>query len=165
MEKFCFGKVVKLHGIAGQIKIATKIDFDFNLGKITSFFTENDDIFAVNRIFKTNDGVVVGLDGVDLDRAKTLLGTWLFIDRALLVGKILYEDLKGSEVKLSGGKIIGQIKDVQDYGSAEVLFISTAANGELLVPNVPNIIESFDYKSKQLILNESIFCEVCDYED
>lgn len=162
MEKFCFGKVVKLHGILGQIKIATKLDLDFDLSKITSFFNENDEVFAVNRIFKVTDGVVVALAGVDFEFAKTMVGKWLYIDRSLLAGKIMFEDLKGSEVLLDDGSPLGKVEDVQDYGSAEVFYITTKTGNELLVPNAPKLVVSFDYKAKKLVLSKEILSEVCD---
>ena len=162
MEKFCFGKIVKLHGVLGQVKIATKLDSGFDLGKITSFFNENDDVFAVNRIFKVTDGVVATLDGVNFETAKSMIGTWLYIDRSLLDGKIMFEDLKGSEVYLDDKTLLGKIVDVQDFGSAEILYVINSSGRELLVPNVPNLIVSYDYKTKKLVIKKSVLSEVCE---
>ena len=162
MEKFCFGKVVKLHGILGQLKIATKLDSDFDLGKITSFFTENDDVFAVNRIFKVTDGVVATLDGVDFETAKSMVGKWLYIDRSLLDGKILFEDLKGSKVYFDDESLLGTVIDVQDYGAAEVLYVARSSGAEVLIPNAPNLIKSYDYKTKKLVIDKVVASEVCD---
>ena len=88
----------------------------------------------------------------------------MYVSREIAKNKILFEDLKGSTVTLENGKTVGKITDVQDYGSAEIIFIKTAKN-ELLVPNVNGLISSFDYKQKLLVVSKSKLCEVSDYEN
>ena len=52
MEKVCLGKVVKLHGYLGQMKVATEYDKDFDVNKIKEIANEKDEVFKVSRIFK-----------------------------------------------------------------------------------------------------------------
>jgi ribosomal 30S subunit maturation factor RimM len=80
-------------------------------------------------------------------------------------GKILIEDLKGSVVSFENEEEFAKVEDVQDYGAAEVFFVRTKTNKQLMFPNVKGVIVSFDYKTKKLILNKDKFKEVCDYED
>jgi len=164
MDKICLGKVVKLHGYMGEMKISTQYDKDFDIKKIQFMYDENDNEYKVKRVFKYTNGVVAGLEGVDLNRSKSFIGKNLYVSRELAKNKILFEDLKGSTVTLENGKTVGKITDVQDYGSAEIIFIKTAKN-ELLVPNVNGLISSFDYKQKLLVVSKSKLCEVSDYEN
>jgi ribosomal 30S subunit maturation factor RimM len=115
MEKVCLGKVVKLHGYLGQMKVQTEYDKDFDANKIKEIANEKDEIFKVSRIFKNTDGVVVKLEGVELEQAKTYIGKLLYIDRSVMGDKILFEDLKGSIVVFEDETELGKITDVQDY--------------------------------------------------
>ena len=165
MEKICIGKPVRLHGYLGQMKITTKIDADFDINAIDKMFDENGNEFKVNRIFKTKDGIVVGLDSIDLESAKKMINKPLFIDRKLVDGKILIEDLKGSSVYFEDGELIGKITDVQDYGAAEVFYMNGNDEKEVLFPNVKGLIENFDYRQKKLVVNKRRFLEVASNED
>lgn len=165
MEKVCLGKVVKLHGYLGQMKVQTEYDKDFDANKIKEIANENDDIFKVSRIFKNADGVVVKLEGVELEDAKTYIGKMLYIDRSVLEGKILFEDLKGSVVIFESGEELGKIVDVQDYGTAEVITCIMKNGRELMFPSVKDLIVDFNYKEKKMVINLKRLKEVSDYEN
>lgn len=165
MELVSLGKVVKLHGYLGQMKINTKFDKDFSIKNITKIYDEKGVEYSVNRIFSNTDSVVVGLDGVDLEKSKTFIGKELFIDRELVSKKILIEDLKDSRVFFEDGAPLGKIFDVQDYGAAEVFYVSQENGRELLFPNVNGVIVSFDYKQKSLVVSKDKLKEVSEYED
>ncbi len=164
MKKVALGKVVKLHGIRGEMKVSTKFDNDFNIKNIKKVYNENEDEFEVSRVFKVNDGIVFGLANIDLESSRKFIGKMLYIDRELVENKILFEDLKGSDV-YADEKLIGKIVDVGDYGSAEVIFVKKIDGKELIFPNVKGIIKSFSIDEKKLCLERSKLCEVCDYED
>lgn len=165
MDKICLGKAVKLHGFRGGLKMNAKYDSDFNTSKVKSMFDEHGNEFIVKRLSKNTDGFYVDFENVDLDKAKTLVNNYLYIDRELVAGKILIEDLKGSVIYLEDKTELGKITDVQDYGAAEVFFVKKPNGKEIMFPNVKGVILSFDYAVKQLIVNKEKLKEVCDYED
>lgn len=165
MEKIELGKVVRLHGYLGQMKIATKYDKDFNIKTIKKIIDENDNVFDVIKIFQTKDGVVVALDGVDLEKSKLYVGQMLYVERNVIGDKILIEDLKNSIIYLDDGEVLGKITTVEDYGAAEVFFVKTEKEKEIMFPNVKGLIKEFDYKNKKLIAIKSKLNEVCDYEN
>lgn len=166
MEKIALGKLVKLHGFRGEFKMNAKYDNDLDIKKITKMYDENGNEFVIKRLLKNTDGFYVGFDGVDLEKAKTMINKMMYIDREIVKDKILIEDLKGSCVFFEDDELIGEITDVEDYGAAEVFFVKTAKSGiEIMFPNVKGVIVSFDYKEKKLIVNKEKFKEVCDYEN
>ena len=165
MEKICLGKVVKLHGYLGQMKVQTEYDKDFDANKIKEIANEKDETFKVSRIFKNTDGVVVKLEGVELEQAKTYIGKMLYIDRSVMGDKILFEDLKGSTVLFEDETELGKITDVQDYGSAEVITCMMKNGREIMFPNVKDLIVTFDYKQKKMVINLKRLKEVSDYEN
>lgn len=165
MEKVCLGKVVKLHGYLGQMKVQTEYDKDFDVNKIKEIANEKDEVFKVSRIFKNTDGVVVKLEGVELEQAKTYIGKMLYIDRSVIGDKILFEDLKGSKVFFEDETELGEITDVQDYGTAEVITCMMKNGRELMFPNVKGLIQNFDYKQKKMVIKKERLKEVSDYEN
>lgn len=165
MDKVELGKIVKLHGYLGGVKVRTIYDKDFNIKSIKKVYDKAENEYEVERIFQTKDGVVIQMKNVGLEQAKTMIGNSVFIDREVVGEKILIEDLKGSVVKLENEKLVGKIVDVQDYGSAEVFFVKTEKGTELMFPNVKNLIVNFDVKNKILVVNESKLKEVSDYEN
>ena len=76
-----------------------------------------------------------------------------------------HDDLYARIVSFENEDEFGKVEDVQDYGAAEVFFVKTKSNKQLMFPNVKGVIVSFDYKTKKLVLNKDKFKEVCDYED
>ena len=160
MGRVCLGKIVKLHGYLGQMKVRTSFDDDFDISKIDRVFSDNCEEFTVNKIFKVDSGIVIGLNNVDLTIAKSMINKNLYIDRILVENKILIEDLKGSSVSFNNGEIFAKIEDVQDYGAAEVFYLKTLEGKELLFPNVKGVINNFDYQKKLLVLNKEKFDEV-----
>ena len=104
-------------------------------------------------------------DTIDLEKANKLVNKMFYIDREIVGGKILIEDLKGSDIFFEDEVFIGNIQDVQDYGAAEVFFVKTHKGTEIMFPNVKGVIASFDYKQKKLVVNKEKFGEVCDYEN
>ena len=105
------------------------------------------------------------LEGVGQTEAKTFIGKMFFIDRSLVSGKILFEDLKGSTIVFESGKTIGTIFDVQDFGAAEVIYVKTETGKEIMFPNVDGVIKQFDYHNKKLTVESEKFRQVCDYEN
>ena len=160
MEKVCLGKVVKLHGYMGQMKIITSYDKDFDIFKIEKMYDENDNEFSVIKIFKVDGGVVVKLEGIELESAKRRINTEFFIDRDLVKDKMLIEDLKGADVYFENDENIGTIVDIQDYGSAEVFYMLTQEGKEVLFPNVKGLIVNFTLSEKKLVVNEVRYKEV-----
>ena len=165
MELVKLGKVVKLHGYLGLMKIATTYDKDFDLKKLNYLYDEKGNEFKVNRVFTNTGAIVVGLEGVDLEKAKSYIGSWWSVDRELFGDKILFEDLKESSVLFEDETEIGKIIDVQDFGTAEVISVKLVNGKEIMFPNVNGVIVAFDYKTKKLVVSKEKFKEVSDYED
>ena len=165
MEKICLGKAVKLHGFRGGFKMNAKYDSDFDTSKVKSMFDENNNEYIVKRLSKNTDGFYVDFENVDLEKAKTLINKSFYIDRELLAGKILIEDLKGSKIYFEDETELGKITDVQDYGAAEVFFVMKNNGKEIMFPNVKGVIAGFDYKLKKLVVDKNKLKQVCDYED
>lgn len=162
MDKVVLGKAVKLHGYLGGFKVNAKFDDDFDINKITEVFDESKNEYKVNRIFKVKDGVVLMLEGVDGKKAKSFLNKNILIDRSVVGEKMLIEDLKGSKLYFDDDTFVGTITDIQDYGTAEVFYVSAENGKEILFSNVKGVIKNFDLNNKKLVVNKSKFDEVSD---
>ena len=165
MERICLGKAVKLHGFRGGLKMNAKYDEDFDTKKVKSMFDDEGNEYIISKLSKNTDGFYVDFENIDLEKANKLINKMFYIDREIVAGKILIEDLKESNVYFEDESLIGKIQDVQDYGAAEVFFVKTEKGTEIMFPNVKGVILSFDYKLKKLVVNKEKFKEVCDYEN
>ena len=65
MNKVCLGKIVKLHGYLGGVKVRTIYDKDFNIKSIKKVYNEKSEEFEVERIFQVKDGVVVQMKNME----------------------------------------------------------------------------------------------------
>ena len=98
MEKVCLGKAVKLHGFRGGLKMNAKYDDDFDTKKVKVMFDEDGNEYVISRLSKNTDGFYVDFQNVDLEKANKLINKMFYIDREIVGGKILIEDLKGSDI-------------------------------------------------------------------
>lgn len=162
MEIILFGKVVKLHGYKGQVKVNAKFDSDFNLSDVKNVYLDDGSEFEVEKISKLNDGVLLTLASGTLELATSLVGKNIYIDRKLVQNKILIEDLKNSFVYFEDGQIVGKIVDIQDYGAAEVFELEKVNGKKVLFPNVKGLMIRFDYREKKLVVSKKRFGEVAD---
>lgn len=125
------------HGLRGEVKIA-------------SLATPPDSIFAyalhdadgtVFRLTRTGSQPNIFLcriDGItDRNQSEALKGKVLGVLRSALPvdeDAVYVHDLVGASVVTSSGEAIGIVRDVVNYGAADIVIISTADNDELMLP-------------------------------
>lgn len=163
------GKVLKAHGIAGEIKVFPLCDdifyyhyHDVYLLKSESpavLFSQQD--YIISRIKGTKDRPILYLKGFDtIDAAKHIAGTFLAVERSKIPpldeDEYYYSDLIGAEVILDNGEYYGKIVNVFETIKQEVLEIMH--NGEeCFVPFVKEWVLSVDIPGKKVIVSKEYF--------
>lgn len=152
------GKSVFRSAKEGFVKIFSYSDFPerfFNLKKVyIDFFGEKKE-FWVERVEKINDSVLLKFRNFDTaGDVSVLVGKEIFVDNENLIklpdNYFFVHDLLGSEV-FRNNEFFGKIKDVLSYPANDVYVIEN--NGvEILIPAVPDYLESFDPDKKILVL-------------
>lgn len=142
----------------GFVKIFSYSDFPerfFNLKRVYIEFFDEKKEFWVERVEKINDSILLKFRNFDTSSdANVLVGKDIFVDTENLVklpdNYYFVHDLIDSEV-YRNNKFFGRIKDVLSYPANDVYVIEN--NGEeILIPAVPDYLESFDPDKKILIL-------------
>ena len=157
---FYFGKIVKTHGLKGEVTLRVDDDnvdygdglkyvmLDVEGAKIPYFITkcvlQDKKIFASFSDFDT------------LEKAEALVGKSVYLPLSMRPeledGEILVEDLKGFEVIDSVKGNIGEITGVMENPTQCVLQI--LMNGkEILIPFHDDLVEELDIEAKTLRIN------------
>lgn len=160
------GRIVKTHGLKGEIKVkpySYDIDNLLNLEKV----------FIDEREYKVISAREVGgmlyyyLRGIiTIDDAELLIGKDLCILRedasTLEEGEYYIVDIIGCKV-LCGGKELGVVKNIEQYGAADVYTVV----GEKTVrfPLLKKIIINMDINKGIIELDQKGLDEVAVYED
>ena len=165
MEKIEIGKIVKEQGIKGDVKVIVFADADFNFACLKTVFV-NDTEAKVERVYKLNGGLGVKLDIIDSRNTASLYkNASIFANKEDLLckkGRYFIADLLNKEVVLSSGDAIGKLVDVQNFGSADVIYIKTNKS-MVLASHIDGLIESAD--DEKVVVNAQKFKQVAVYED
>ena len=152
---FCIGKILKVHGIKGKLKVNIIPELLPFMDDISSIFINNKkyDIISFS-IFKKNN-VIISVKGIEsLSEAEILVGYDVEIDKELVdneKGKNIYEleDLVNFEVIDQKNNNIGKIKDF--YKTTHFSYIEL--NNEKLIPFIKQHILSIDKKNKKVFVD------------
>lgn len=67
-------------------------------------------------------------------------------------GVYFYSDLKGCKVVDKNGKVLGTVKEVEEYPAQLTLRVAREKKADFLVPFVKQFIKSVDIKKKQILI-------------
>ena len=160
------GKVVKAHGIRGDLKVKSFMDSPDCFKKI-KHISFGDSRFEVERVKIDKDFVLLKVKGIEdmtsaeLYRDKEILCEK---DELPLLGKNRYyiDDIIGCFV-YAGEKMIGKIVDVLQYGSADVILVHGAK--KIMFPWIKDLDAVIDLKAKTFRVKRDVFDEVMTDED
>ena len=152
------GRVVRPHGLRGQVVIASETDFGadrFAAG--AKVWTETSDELVVRDSYPQADRWIVAFENVTtVEEAETLRGVELRIpeDARMPLGPDEYYlyDLVGCEVRTKDGVEIGRVQAV--YTGAGGALLSVDRNGsEVLVPLVKTMCPEIDVAARRIIVD------------
>ncbi len=157
------GKIVRSHGIKGNVKIVSYLEsVDFSIfkevflgmarqpAKITSVQSLNHDAFSVK--FDIIHSV---------EETAKYINNIVYIDRSSypdFKDKIYLSDILGVDVYDEAGEVLGTFVDFDDYGSATVLSIKTGAV-TYAIPFVDEII-NYDEEKGGFVMTRQTFLDM-----
>ncbi|MBO4538993.1 MAG: 16S rRNA processing protein RimM [Clostridia bacterium] len=161
------GKTLKTHGLKGELKTQSFLDSPALFKKISSVRI-NDKDYSVEQARTSGEFVLLKLKGIDtVDAAQVLCGADVIADKnkmpALPVGRYYIADLIGCIV-MSGTERVGKIKDVLQYGSADVI-VMTKEGKSIMLPWIEGVFVSVDTDKKLIYADKEKLKEVAVYED
>lgn len=150
MEKLLeTGKIVKTHGIKGEVKIDAWSDTPEFLVSFKSMFLKDGTKLEVQKARVHKQGVIVKFKGIDsIDDALLYLNRTVYIDKtdvSLDDGVYFIDDLVGLDViDVESGKKYGVIKDVFQTGSNDVYIVSGEDGKSYYIPGIADIVKNVD---------------------
>ncbi len=154
-------KILKPRGLKGEMRIEAFVSDTTQLSSLKHVTIDNT-IYTVKHL--TLDGVFgfIQLDGVDnVDVAESLRGKQISANRAdlkLPKGRYYIVDMIGLNV-IVGGDVIGEIENVQQFGSADVYTVKTPS-GSLSFPGIDKLILEVNIDGGYIKLDDMLFNRV-----
>ncbi len=149
MQRLQIGRIVKVKGLKGEVKVMLETDFPERLKKRKSLWIGNTPDTAtqinVRSVSVTPTVATYGFVGIETpEQAKLLVGKSLFVDTSdlpRLNGEVAYiHELIGLKV-LDGETHIGTLTDVMKIPSNDVYEVSLNDGKKILVPAISEFIE------------------------
>ena len=145
------GKYVKTHGIKGEIKIRSNINYKEKVFKQGNILKINNQEFVIEGWRKHQEYDMITFKGInDINQIIDLKGSNVYIDKELLnldTNEYLDTDLIGLDIYI-GSKLVGKVD--------EITYLNH--NKKLLVINnkyIPfELIKDIDLKNKKIIVRE-----------
>lgn len=165
MEKIEIGKIVKPQGVKGDVKVVLFADNNFDFARVTQVFVEN--IQAnIQKIYTLSDGCYgVKFDIIESRNiAESYRGKPIFVDKnkiELQSGRYFIADLIGKTAELNDGTVVGKITDIQNFGSADVIYIK--GTRQVLCSHLDGLI--INIADNKVVFAKEVFQRGAVYED
>ncbi len=158
---FALGRIVKTHGIRGEVQVYSYSDVEYFLGYKDLFVQGKYGDRVPQRVLKARvkkgQSVILALEGVvDRTQAGSFVGKEVFLDRAklspLAEGKYYWHEIEGLSVVSAGGEELGILSDVLATGAHDV-YVVKGDGGEILVPAVEQMVKKIDLEKGVMVVD------------
>lgn len=155
------GRIVRPHGIRGEVVVASETDFGadrFRAGSIVAVLREgNAEPVRIRGSFPHQGRWVLALEGVkSIEEAEALRGSDLKIPAGermpLESGAYYAHDLVGCRVETADGSVVGVVRRL-DAGPGTPLLAIEGPFGEVLVPLAADICRRVDVGAKVIVID------------
>lgn len=136
-KRFCLGKIVGVHGIKGEVKVASFTEPDTNIDKYGIVEDQTGTKhFEIKVTGHSKELLRIKIKGID-DRtsAEALKGTEFYVSREVMPklseDSFYLEDLVGMKVILAENKAeVGKVCGVYNFGAGDILEIKISEGGQ-----------------------------------
>jgi 16S rRNA processing protein RimM len=150
------GKIVKTHGIRGEVKIDAWSDTPEFLASFKVMFLKDGTELKIERSRVHKQGVIAKIKGIDtIDDALLYLNKIVYIDKTDVLlddGVYFIDDLVGLDVvDVETGKKYGVIKEVFQTGSNDVYTVNSD-DKTYYVPGIADIVKNVDLEKGSMFI-------------
>lgn len=159
-EYLAVGKIVKPHGIRGELKVVPYSGVAEDLRCYNEFYIGRGgryEVYPVTRSHVHGAFLLLTLSVVgSRDAAEQLAGTELYVLKATLpalaVDEFYWHDVVGMAVMTEDGRELGRVEGLIATGANDVMVV-TGLGREYLVPAIASVLVSLDHKAKQIVIS------------
>ena len=161
-------KALKAHGVRGEVKVECYTDTPASLAPIKILFSDNIE-YKTERVKPFGNFALIKFIGIDdMTKAEKLRNKTFFARREDMPspekGAYYIDDLNGCVVFDESGKRIGIVKEILQYGSADV-FVLSESGKTIMFPHLQRVIASVSVQDKTITVDKNEFEKVAVYED
>lgn len=160
--KLKVGRVLKAHGIKGEIKAICLLDDPSMLQDVKQLYLNNNLHKVESFRADGNFFFVRFCDVSDRNAAENFRDWDIFCDKdavTLPSDRYFVDDIVGCRVTLDDGRYVGEVCSVLQYGAADV-YVCKSEKGEVSFPVLKDLVLSVDVETKQIKLYAKRFSEV-----
>lgn len=156
-EYLVIGRVVRPHGIKGEVLVAIETDDAQRFARLERVFLGDTALpVGVQKVRPHKGGVILSLRGVTTrNQAETLRGQWVKIPASeaipLAEDEFFVFQIVGLTAVTTTGTVIGQVEDVLFTGANDVYVVRTP-EGELLLPAIADVVQHVDLAAGQIVV-------------
>ena len=160
-DKITVGKLGKVRGLDGTLKIIPLTDFEDRFDNLEEIFV-GEKLFQVESVKYIGREIFIKFFGID-DRevAKTLTNKLLKVDRKNVApldeGEFYTFDIIGCEV-FDGEKFFGKVAEVLKTGSNDVFQV--VGEKEILIPALKSVVKKIDISEKKIFIDSAKLEEI-----
>ena len=164
-QTILIGKILKPQGIKGELKV-NPLTSRINRFKALNYVLIEDNKYNITSVRVGVDGFVyLTLSEVtDRNMAETLRNKELYILRSdsikLNKDEFFIDDLMHSVIYSENDKEIGEIINIENYGSADIITVACGFGDSFSFPLLKDLIISLDAENKKVIINEEKLKEI-----
>ena len=153
-DKITVGKLGKVRGLDGSLKIIPLTDFENRFDNLEEIFV-GEKLFQVENVKYISGDIFIKFVGIDSrEVAKTLTNKLLKVDRKNVApldeGEFYTFDIIGCEV-FDGDKFFGEVTEVLKTGSNDVFQVQ--GEREILIPALKSVVKKINVAEKKIFID------------
>jgi 16S rRNA processing protein RimM len=151
------GRILRPHGVRGEVRVEIHTDFPERFGVYRQVYVgAGHKAYQIERHRFHGGRVLLKFrEVVDRTAAEELREQWVYIaveDAVPLAeGEVYLHDMLGLRVETVEGEELGEVTDIIETG-ANPVYVVRGLQGEILIPDIPEVIEAIDLERGELIV-------------
>ena len=158
------GEIAGAHGVRGEVRLRSFAADPADIAAYSPFATADGSrgftVVALRRSGSAPDAFVARLSGIESrEEAEALTGTGLHVARErLLQGlgeqEFLHADLIGCGVETEGGKAVGKVVTVQNFGAGDLIEIAVSGSRRTeFLPFTQTFVPLVDLDRRRIVIS------------
>lgn len=158
---FTIGKITNTHGIKGEVKVKQITDFieRFDEGSIIYVIDQDNNAqpLEIDGFRTQHNNLLIHFKGYDsIEDVEDFKGLLLKIKQEQLTdlpeNEFYYYEIIGCTVWTTDEDEIGMIDHILSPGANDVWVVKNAANKEILIPYIQDVVKEVDVENKRVII-------------
>ena len=159
-EMLLIGQIVAVFGVQGQVKVRAITDKPDHLRRHirTVYIGPTLQPYTLSKVFMHKPGLLImTLGGVTTrEGAEELLKKEVSIREAeaspLEEGEYYIHQLYGLKVFTADGTLVGEVREILETGSNDVLIVSRRGQNDALIPMIRDVVQEIDFDDGRIVI-------------